>query len=235
MAKHLSPKNLDTCRCQIVHWFDDALKANEDDIQHYPERSGEIKSGTRLASALEIGVTTVVLDSIPIRPILLNDVIMVPDELMLVTAVLTPNTLTVVRAIEGSMQGFRVARPGVPHQFDYVAHYPGANVFVRRACDEHAAITDGKILCDVVMEENNRRNVASGIVGTTATIDRLEVWAVILKPDQDDGKGGWRFGPGDPRPLTFNFAGLLQQSEINLMSTYADQQFGPGLVTLERQ
>lgn len=234
MAKHLSSKNLDTCGCQIVHWFDDALKANEDDIQHYPERSGEIRSGARLTLPLADDETMANISGQPARPILPDDVIKIDDELLRVTAT-SSNTLTVERGYEGTTQGERKSHPFLDHQFIYVPHPVRSNVFVRRPCDEHANVTDGKVLCDVVMEENNRRNVTSGIVGTLATIDRLEVWAVMLKPDTGNGKGGWRFDAGDPRPLTFNFAGLLPKSELDTMEAAAEMQFGPGLVTLERQ
>jgi len=94
----------------------------------------------------------------------------------------------------------------------------------KTTCPEHILITDGATLYAAVLEENQRKNIALGMVKTLATVDRDELQRVHQ----------WSFDSSSPRVLTLSFGRLIPASEVSGMQAAADLQFGPGLVVIQR-
>ena len=94
----------------------------------------------------------------------------------------------------------------------------------KNTCPVHVAITDGVTLYAAVLEENQRKNVALGIVKTLATVDR----------DALQDAHSWSFDDSSPRVLTLSFGRRLPADELVGVRTATDLQFGTGLVVIER-
>lgn len=93
-----------------------------------------------------------------------------------------------------------------------------------KTCPEHFSITPGPTQYAVILEENQRKNVALGMVGTLATVDR----------DELQNAHSWSFDSSKPRVLTLSFKGKLAANELSGIQAAADLQFGSGLVEIQR-
>ena len=93
-----------------------------------------------------------------------------------------------------------------------------------KTCPVHTAITDGVSLYAAVLEENQRKNVAIGMIGTLVTVDREEIM----------NASSYSFDGSTPRVLTISFKHKIPAAEINGIQNAADLQFGSGLVVIER-
>ncbi len=94
----------------------------------------------------------------------------------------------------------------------------------KATCPEHILITDGDTLYAAVLEENQRKNVALGLILTLATVDR----EVMQDAHQ------WSFDSSTPRIVTISFGNRLPANELGAIRDAANLQFGSGLVVVER-
>lgn len=94
----------------------------------------------------------------------------------------------------------------------------------KETCPVHAIITDGPSLHATIREENQRKNVAIGMVGTLATVDR----EIIMNASN------YSFDDSTPRALTISFKRKIPANELGGIKDAIDLQFGPGLVVVER-